>query len=51
MRWCSSSTPIPPVPTALQFHNGDKINVDAGLIKAEDLLPSYDGLFTAEFVK
>lgn len=45
------TTPIPPVPTALQFHNGDKINVDAGLIKAEDLLPSYDGLFTTEFVK
>lgn len=45
------TTPQPPVPTALQFHNGDKINLDAGLIKSADLLPSYDGLFTAEFVR
>jgi NitT/TauT family transport system substrate-binding protein len=45
------TTPQPPVPTMLQFHNGDKINVDAGFIKPEDLLPSYDGLFTAEYVK
>jgi NitT/TauT family transport system substrate-binding protein len=45
------TTPQPPVPTAEQLRNSDKINLDAGFIKQEDLLPSYDGLFTAEFAK
>lgn len=44
-------TPQPPAPSALQFKNGDKINFDAGFIKAEEILPSYDGLFTTEFAK
>ena len=47
----SRTTPEPPLTTALQITNGDKINVDAGLAKPEDLLPTYDGLFTTEFVK
>ncbi len=45
------TTPQPPLTTAEQFKNGDKINLDAGFIKAEDILPSYDGLYTTEFVQ
>lgn len=44
-------TPTPPVPSTIQFKNGDKINLDAGFIKADELLPSYDGLFSTEFAK
>jgi NitT/TauT family transport system substrate-binding protein len=44
-------TPTPPAPSAIQLKNGDRMNLDAGFIKSEDLLPSYDGLFTAEFLK
>jgi len=44
-------TPRPPAPSAIQFKNGDKINLDAGFIKPEELLSSYDGLFTTEFAK
>jgi ABC-type nitrate/sulfonate/bicarbonate transport system substrate-binding protein len=46
-----SMTGQPPAPSAIQFKNGDRMNLDAGFIKAEDMLPSYEGLFTDEFVK
>lgn len=45
------TTPRPPAPSTLQFQHGDKINLDAGFIKAEDIVSSYDGLFTTEYVK
>ncbi len=45
------TTPHPPAPTALQIKNSDQINLDAGFIKSDEMLPSYDGLFTAEFVQ
>lgn len=44
-------TPRPPAPSAIQFKNGDKINLDAGFIKPEEILSSYDDLFTTEFAK
>ncbi len=47
----TKTTPVPPAPSTLQFQNGDKINLDAGFIKADEVLPSYDGLFTTEFAQ
>ncbi len=44
-------TPQPPAPSAIQLKNGDKMNLDAGFLKAEEVIPSYDGLFTTEFVQ
>jgi ABC-type nitrate/sulfonate/bicarbonate transport system substrate-binding protein len=44
-------TPQPPAPSAIQFKNGDKINLDAGFIKPEEMLASYDDIFTTDFVK
>lgn len=44
-------TPRPPAPSAIQFKNGDKINLDAGFIKPEEMLASYDDIFTTDFVK
>ncbi len=44
-------TARPPVTEAAQLKNGDKINLDAGFIKPDEALPSYDGLFTTEFMK
>jgi ABC-type nitrate/sulfonate/bicarbonate transport system substrate-binding protein len=44
-------TVVPPSPSAIQFKNGDKMNLDAGFIKPDDLLPSYDDLFTTDFMK
>jgi ABC-type nitrate/sulfonate/bicarbonate transport system substrate-binding protein len=37
--------------TVAQLKNSDKVSIDAKLLKAEDALKSYDGLFTDEFVK
>jgi hypothetical protein len=31
--------------------NGDRMNAQAGLLKPEDKVSSYDGLFTNEFLK
>lgn len=44
-------TAQPPVTDAAQLLNGDRINRDAGFIKPDEMLQSYDGLFTTEFVK
>jgi ABC-type nitrate/sulfonate/bicarbonate transport system substrate-binding protein len=44
-------TAQPPVTDAAQLKNGDKLNLDAGFIKPEEVLSSYDGLFTSEFAK
>jgi NitT/TauT family transport system substrate-binding protein len=44
-------TPSPPVPTRAASENIDRYNIDAGLMKPEEKLASYDGLYTDEYVK
>ena len=44
-------TPSPPVVSKAIIENSEKFNVDAGLLKADEKLKSYDGLFTNEFVQ
>jgi ABC-type nitrate/sulfonate/bicarbonate transport system substrate-binding protein len=43
-------TPSPPVVNKASIENSEIFNVDAGLLKADEKLESYDGLFTNEFV-
>lgn len=43
--------PRPPVTTAAGLANADKMNADAGLMRGEDELSSYDSLFDNEFVQ
>jgi NitT/TauT family transport system substrate-binding protein len=43
--------PLPPLVDAKALSNADRINVEAGFIKPEDQLKSYDDLFTNEFLK
>lgn len=45
------ATPRMPSVTATQLANADKLNLDAGLMKPDDKVDSYDGLFTDEFLK
>jgi NitT/TauT family transport system substrate-binding protein len=45
------STPKVPVLTKQALENADDINVEAGMMKADAKLKSYDGLYTDEFVK
>jgi ABC-type nitrate/sulfonate/bicarbonate transport system substrate-binding protein len=44
-------TPSPPRVTAAMIENSEKFNVEAGLLKADEKLKSYDGMFTSEFVQ
>jgi ABC-type nitrate/sulfonate/bicarbonate transport system substrate-binding protein len=44
-------TPSPPVVSRAVIENSETFNVDAGLLKADEKLKSYDGLFTNEFVQ
>jgi NitT/TauT family transport system substrate-binding protein len=44
-------TDRPPASSAKAIANGDRMNVDAGFLKPEDLLKSYDDLFTNEYLK
>ena len=44
-------TPSPPVVNKASIENSETFNVDAGLLKADEKLKSYDGIFTSEFVK
>lgn len=44
-------TPDPPAVTKEGLANAERINIEAGLLKPEEKLPSYDGLATDEFVK
>jgi sulfonate transport system substrate-binding protein len=44
-------TPSPPVVTKADIENSETYNVGAGLLKPEEKLQSYDGLFTDEYVK
>jgi hypothetical protein len=41
----------PPAITVQALKNGDLMNEQAGFLKAEDRVSSYDGLFTNEFLK
>jgi len=43
--------PSPPLVEARALANADRINVEAGFIKPEDQLKTYDDLFTNEFLK
>jgi ABC-type nitrate/sulfonate/bicarbonate transport system substrate-binding protein len=47
----SRMTNDPPAITTQALKNGDLMNEQAGFMKMEDALPSYDGLFTNEFLK
>lgn len=44
-------TPSPPVVTQADIENSEIYNVGAGLLKADEKLKSYDGLFTDAYVK
>ena len=45
------STPRSPVTVRVALENGELYSIEAGLLKAEDKLKSYDGLYTDEYVK
>jgi NitT/TauT family transport system substrate-binding protein len=44
-------SPSPPLVSAKGLENAELFNIDAGLMKAEEKLAAYDGLYTDEFVK
>jgi NitT/TauT family transport system substrate-binding protein len=44
-------TPRPPVVTKADLENAELYNIGAGLLKPEEKLKSYDGLFTDEYVR
>ena len=44
-------TPRPPLVSALDLANAERLNVEAGFLKPEDKLSAYDDLFTNEFVR
>lgn len=44
-------TPSPPIVTKADIENSEIFNVDAGLLKPDEKLKNFDGLFTDEFVK
>jgi NitT/TauT family transport system substrate-binding protein len=44
-------TPTPPITTARELENADRMNIEAGFLKPSEKLQSYDKLFTNEFVR
>ena len=44
-------TQSPPAITVKALENGDRMNAEAGFLKPEDRVKSYDGLYTNEFLK
>jgi NitT/TauT family transport system substrate-binding protein len=44
-------TPSPPVPLAAELPNGETINIEAGLMKPEERLSSYAGLFSDQYAR
>jgi ABC-type nitrate/sulfonate/bicarbonate transport system substrate-binding protein len=44
-------TPSPPIVTKADIENSEIFNVDAGLLKPDEKLKNFDGLFTDEFAK
>ncbi len=45
------ATPARPVMVRAALENGERYNIEAGLLRPEDRLKSYDGLYTDAFVK
>ena len=45
------ATSRPPIVVRGAFENGERYSIEAGLLKAEEKLKSYDGLFTDEYVR
>jgi NitT/TauT family transport system substrate-binding protein len=45
------ATPSSPVVTKESLENSDIFNIDGGMMRAEEKLKSYDGLYTDEYVK
>ena len=45
------ATPARPVTVRAALENGETYNVEAGLLRPEDRLKSYEGLYTEAFVK
>ncbi len=46
-----AATPLAPVLDAKALETADQLNVEAGFLPADQKLPSYDHIFTNEFVK
>jgi NitT/TauT family transport system substrate-binding protein len=46
-----AGTPTMPAVDPAAIQKGDQLNVDAGFMKPGDMLPSYDGLSTNEYLK
>ena len=44
-------TGTPPATAAAGLADGDRMNADAGFLKSDELLKSYDELFTNEYLK
>ena len=44
-------TPLAPVVTEAGLANADRLNLEAGLMKPEDKVQSYDGLYTDQFAR
>lgn len=44
-------TPRVPTVSEAGFKNADRLNIEAGLMKPDDQVPSYDGLFTDKYLK
>ena len=44
-------TPVPPAPTLDGIRNNETFNVMAGLLKPDEALKSFDGLFTDQYVR
>jgi ABC-type nitrate/sulfonate/bicarbonate transport system substrate-binding protein len=47
----AKATPSPLAVTAKALENAERLNIESGLLKPEEKLPSYDGLFTDAYVK
>jgi hypothetical protein len=45
------ATQVPPATVRAALENGERYSIEAGLLKPEDKLKSYDGLYSKEFVK
>lgn len=43
--------PNPPITTAQELENGDRLDIAAGFMKESDLLPDYNAIIDNEFVK
>jgi hypothetical protein len=44
-------TSTPPATSVAGLANGDRMNADAGFLKPEDKLKSYDDLFTNDYLR